>query len=101
MDPFDDAIKLQILTNSTKDGQVYQIQTNLTNLFVRPALATIETLRVSKAKIVSTVASDQQIMTFRAQYVDRVFTREFLRLKFYYMNFTIDPVYPLSVIINN
>jgi hypothetical protein len=40
-------------------------------------------------------------MTFRAQYVDRVFTREYLRLKFYYINFTADPLYPLSAKINN
>lgn len=40
-------------------------------------------------------------MTFRAQYVDRVFTREFLRLKFYYINFTADPLYPLSARVNN
>ena len=57
-------------------------------MFVQPKMSILETLRVTDAKLESFGAHDFQKITFRAIYLSKTFSREYVRVKFYFTNFT-------------
>lgn len=89
IDSFVDSIKVTTMVNSTRArGQAFVIESTQTNLFVQPKMSILETLRVTDAKLDSSEAHDFQKITFRAIYLSKTFSREFVRVKFYFTNFT-------------
>ena len=101
IDSFVDSIKVTTMVNSTRArGQAFVIESTQTNLFVQPKMSILETLRVTDAKLDSSEAHGFQKLTFRAIYLSKTFSREYVRVKFYFTNFTEDPFYPIQVTLN-
>ena len=105
IDSFADSIKVSTLVNSTRvnknEGQAaYVIESTQSNVFVQPKMSVLETLRITDAKLNSSEAYDLQKLSFKAIYFTRTFSRDYVRVKFYFSNFTEDPFYPIQATVN-
>ena len=63
-------------------------------------MSILETMRITDAKLESEQAFDLQKLSFRAVYISQTFSRDYVRVKFYFANFTEDPFYPMRVLLN-
>ena len=101
IDSIADSIKVTTMVNSTRTkGQAFVIETTQRNVFVQPKMSILETLRITDAKLNSSEAYDLQKLSFKAIYFTKTFSRDYVRVKFYFTNFTEDPFYPIQATVN-
>ena len=101
IDNFVDSIKVTTMVNSTRaKGQAFVIEATQSNVFVQPRMSILETLRIADAKLDSFDAYDLQKLSFRAIYTTKTFSRDYVRVKFYFTNFTEDHFYPIQATVN-
>jgi hypothetical protein len=101
IDSIADSIKVTTMVNSTRTkGQAFVIESTQRNVFVQPKMSILETLRITDAKLNSSEAYDLQKLSFKAIYFTKTFSRDYVRVKFYFTNFTEDPFYPIQATIN-
>jgi len=101
IDSIADSIKVTTMVNSTRTkGQAFVIESTQRNVFVQPKMSILETLRITDAKLNSSEAYDLQKLSFKAIYFTKTFSRDYVRVKFYFTNFTEDPFYPIQATVN-